>query len=156
MKRCPSRPTTPSTAPMPASTPTACNAPPTTLLRVSAHRFCVILIGKGLQLQAQPRARESARCVMKGDYPPHIQAIQAWQVPGVPRGSHVGRISRGSGVENGGSAGLAAEQVALAPARQDQRHLEALVDLVAQVADVDIDHVGDTATAVVVKVLADH
>src|SRR5207248_1442592 len=50
---------------------------------------------------------------------------------------------------------LAAEQVALAPAGQDQRPGEAPVDLLPQEADVDVDHVGRDAVLLAVELLAD-
>src|SRR3954469_9882454 len=50
---------------------------------------------------------------------------------------------------------LDAEPIALPPAGQDQRLAESLVDLVAQVTDVDIDHVGGVAALVAVEVRAD-
>src|SRR5262249_29379920 len=48
------------------------------------------------------------------------------------------------------------QQVAFAPARQDQRRLKALVDLVAQVADVDVHDVGSVLVVFVVEVFPDH
>ena len=51
---------------------------------------------------------------------------------------------------------LAAEHVALAPAGEDQRHVEALVDLVAKVADIHVNHVRGVFIILVVEVLPDH
>ena len=51
---------------------------------------------------------------------------------------------------------LAPEHVALAPASQDQRRVEALVDLVPQVADVDVHDVRGALVVLVVQVLPDH
>jgi hypothetical protein len=51
---------------------------------------------------------------------------------------------------------FSAEQIASSPASQDQRRLEALVDLLAQVANVDVDHVGTSAVVVVEELLVDH
>src|SRR5262249_34667145 len=49
----------------------------------------------------------------------------------------------------------AAELIALAPARQDQRRVEALVDLVPQIADIHVDHVRGVVVLRVVELLAD-
>src|SRR5713101_8720754 len=51
---------------------------------------------------------------------------------------------------------LATQQISFPPASQDEGWLEALVDLGAQVADINIDHVGGVFVLLVVKVFPDH
>src|SRR5262249_10252344 len=51
---------------------------------------------------------------------------------------------------------LPAQQVAFAPASQDEGRVEALVDFIAQVADVDVHDVGRALVLLVVEVLPDH
>src|SRR5438105_10551536 len=51
---------------------------------------------------------------------------------------------------------LAAEHVALAPAGEDERRIEALVDLVPQVTDIHVHDVGGVLVVLVVEVLPDH
>src|SRR4051794_25778591 len=55
----------------------------------------------------------------------------------------------------GPSGALGAEQVALATAGQDQGPGGPAVDLLAQVADVDVDHVGRDAAVLAVELLMD-
>src|ERR1022692_944553 len=56
----------------------------------------------------------------------------------------------------GGSRLFISQHVAFAPARQDQRFVMPLVDLVAQVPNIDIDHVGRVLVVFVVQMFPDH